>query len=39
MIGGREFAEEAAGAGFEVVRVFPLFRGIHAHHIALLRKA
>jgi SAM-dependent methyltransferase len=39
MISGREFAEEAAGAGFEVVRVFPLFRGVHAHHIALLRKA
>jgi hypothetical protein len=38
MISGREFKEEAAGAGFEVVRIIPLFRGIHAHHIALLRK-
>lgn len=38
MIGGREFREEAASAGFEVVRVVPLFRGIHAQHIALLRK-
>jgi len=38
MISGREFREEAAGAGFEVVRVIPLFRGIHAHHVALLRK-
>jgi SAM-dependent methyltransferase len=39
MISGREFAEETAGAGFRVVRVFPLFRGIHAHHVALLKKA
>lgn len=38
MITGREFKEEVAGAGFRVVRVFPLFRGVHAHHIALLKK-
>ena len=38
MISGREFREEAASAGFEVVRVVPLFRGLHAQHIALLRK-
>jgi SAM-dependent methyltransferase len=38
MISGREFREEAASSGFEVVRVVPLFRGIHAQHIALLRK-
>jgi SAM-dependent methyltransferase len=38
MIGAREFREEASSAGFEVVRVVPLFRGIHAQHIALLRK-
>jgi hypothetical protein len=38
MITGREFEEEATGAGFRVVRVFPLFRGVHAHHIALLKK-
>ncbi|MGB7294067.1 MAG: methyltransferase domain-containing protein [Candidatus Aminicenantales bacterium] len=38
MIGSREFREEAAGAGFRVARVFPLFRGIHAQHIALLKK-
>jgi SAM-dependent methyltransferase len=38
MITGREFRAEAAGAGFRVVRVFPLFRGIHSHHIALLKK-
>jgi SAM-dependent methyltransferase len=39
MISGREFAAEAAAAGFRVVGVSPLFRGIHAHHIALLKKA
>jgi SAM-dependent methyltransferase len=38
MISGREFEEETARAGFRVVRVFPLFRGLHAHHIALLEK-
>ncbi|MDH4271030.1 MAG: class I SAM-dependent methyltransferase [Candidatus Aminicenantes bacterium] len=38
MITAREFREEAAAAGFRVVRVFPLFRGIHAQHIALLKK-
>lgn len=38
MISGREFGAEAAAAGFQVVRVFPLFRAIHSQHIALLRK-
>ncbi len=38
MISRREFQEEINGAGFEVVKVFPLIRGIHAHHIALLKK-
>jgi len=38
MITGREFAAEAQGAGFHVVRIFPLFRGVHAHHIAVLKK-
>jgi len=38
MISRPEFQEEIKGAGFEVVKVFPLFRGIHAHHIALLKK-
>jgi SAM-dependent methyltransferase len=38
MISRREFEEEAAEAGWEIVRVFPLWRGIHAQHIALLRK-
>ncbi len=39
MIGRREFREEVTGAGFEIVRVFSLFRGVHGHHIALLKKA
>ena len=31
--------EKAAGeAGFKIVRILPLFRGIHAYHLALLRK-
>ena len=38
MITGREFEAAATEAGFHVVRVFPLFRGIHAQHIALLDK-
>jgi hypothetical protein len=38
MISRAEFFEEAEGAGFRVERIFALFRGIHAHHIALLRK-
>jgi SAM-dependent methyltransferase len=39
MIRGREFREEATSAGFVVVRVVPLLRGLHAQHIALLSKA
>ncbi|OGD18074.1 MAG: hypothetical protein A2W03_14485 [Candidatus Aminicenantes bacterium RBG_16_63_16] len=38
MISGREFREETALSGLEIVRVVPLFRGLHAQHIALLRK-
>jgi SAM-dependent methyltransferase len=38
MITRREFETEASAAGFEVVRVFPLFRAVHAQHIALLKK-
>jgi len=38
MISRREFEGETAEAGFQVVRVIPLFRGIHAHQIALLKK-
>jgi SAM-dependent methyltransferase len=39
MITRREFKQEIGEAGFEVSCVVPLFRGIHAHHIALLKKA
>lgn len=38
MISGRDFAEEVRGAGFRIVKIFPLLRGIHSQHIALLRK-
>lgn len=38
MISRREFTNEVRDAGLRTVRIFPLFRGIHAHHIALLRK-
>jgi len=33
-----EFEKEAAAAGFEIAAVRPLFRGVHAYHLALLRK-
>ena len=33
------FESEAAAAGFEVARVAPLFRGLHAYHLALLKKS
>lgn len=39
MIEGGTFRAEAAGAGFEVIRDIPLFRGLHAARIALLKKA
>lgn len=38
MISRREFEKEAGAAGLEIVRLFPLWRGIHAQHIALLKK-
>lgn len=38
MIPGEEFVREAAQAGWSVVRVYPLLRGIHSQHIALLEK-
>lgn len=38
MISKTEFFEEVRGAGFECVEVFPLFRSIHAQHVALLKK-
>jgi hypothetical protein len=36
MITGQTFREEAEAAGWRVVRAVPLFRGLHAQHIALL---
>ncbi|MCJ7611811.1 MAG: class I SAM-dependent methyltransferase [Candidatus Aminicenantes bacterium] len=33
-----EFVEEARQAGWRVVRIYPLLRGIHGQHIAWLRK-
>lgn len=38
MLRRREFQDEARAAGLDIVRVFPLFRGIHGQHIALLKK-
>lgn len=37
MIEPGAFEREAAAAGFEVVAVEPLFRGLHAYHLALLK--
>jgi SAM-dependent methyltransferase len=38
MISRKEFYEEVRAADFNVVRVSPLFRGIHSQHVALLKK-
>ena len=38
MIPGAAFEKEAAEAGFTIERLVPLFRGIHAQHIAVLKK-
>jgi SAM-dependent methyltransferase len=38
MISKAEFTDEVIWAGFECVEVFPLFRGIHSQHVALLKK-
>jgi len=38
MIAKEDFFEEVRQVGFECVSVFPLFRGIHAQHVALLKK-
>jgi SAM-dependent methyltransferase len=39
MISRETFESDVRAAGFEIVKIIPLFRGIHAHHLALLRKA
>lgn len=38
MIRRKEFYKEVEGAGLRVVKISPLLRGIHAYHLALLRK-
>lgn len=38
MIAREEFIDEIQGAGFECHKVVPLIRGIHAQHVALLKK-
>jgi SAM-dependent methyltransferase len=38
MISNEDFFKEATEAGFECLEVVPLFRGIHAQHVALLKK-
>jgi SAM-dependent methyltransferase len=38
MIEPGQFEKEAEAAGFEIAAVRPLFRGVHAYHLALLRK-
>jgi SAM-dependent methyltransferase len=38
MISKAEFYDETRGAGFDCVAMFPLFKGIHSQHIALLKK-
>ena len=38
MISRREFKEEVEEAGFDIIRIYPVFKGIHSHQIVLLRK-
>jgi SAM-dependent methyltransferase len=38
MIEPGQFEKEAEAAGFEIAAIRPLFRGLHAYHLALLRK-
>lgn len=38
MIPRGEFCQEVESAGLRVEKIFPLFKGIHSHHIALLKK-
>lgn len=37
MISRKEFFKEIERADLKVMKIFPLFRGVHAHHIALLK--
>jgi len=38
MIEPGQFEKEAEAAGFEIAAIRPLFRGVHAYHLALLKK-
>ena len=38
MLPRREFEREVQDGGFKAVCIIPLFKGIHSHHIALLKK-
>ncbi len=38
VISRQEFYEEVEASGFKVARVFPLFRGFHSQHVALIKK-
>jgi len=38
MITRQEFQTAAEESGFEVISIYPLFRGIHSQHIVLLKK-
>jgi SAM-dependent methyltransferase len=38
MISRGEFRDEVTDSGFEIVRIFSLFRGLHSQHIVLLKK-
>jgi ubiquinone/menaquinone biosynthesis C-methylase UbiE len=39
MITRKDFKSEVERAGYDTVRIYPLFRGIHSQHIALLSKS
>jgi SAM-dependent methyltransferase len=38
MLSRKEFQREVEGKGFKIVRIYPLFKGIHSQQVALLRK-
>ena len=38
MVPGAMFEREAADAGFAVDKIYPIFRGVHAQHIVVLRR-
>ncbi|MCK4495850.1 MAG: hypothetical protein KAU91_05835, partial [Candidatus Aminicenantes bacterium] len=38
MISRKELKKEVESSGLNIIQVFSLFRALHAHHIALLKK-